>query len=201
MNDDIIFHYDSLIDEGNDPVLDPPELREYMDRWDGEAFLRLLGICGDERVLEIGCGTGRLAVRVAPLAREFVGVDISPKTVAVAREHLASTNARVICSDFLTWECDGKFDVIYSSLTFMHISDKLGAIRKVASLLSDGGRFVLSVDRNTSEWLEYGSRRVKLYPDDPSEIEKMMKAVGLTVADRAETEFAHIIVAEMDSGS
>ena len=195
MNEDIIFHYDSLIDEGNDPVLDPPELRAYMDRWDGDVFLDFLGNYRDKRVLEIGCGTGRLAVRVATLTREFVGVDISPKIVAVAREHLASANARVICSDFLHWESDEKFDIIYSSLTFMHISHKLAAIRKVAEMLTDGGRFVLSIDKNTSEWLECGSRRVKLYPDSPESIEEMMTEAGLTVIKRAETEFAYIISA------
>ena len=195
MNEDIIFHYDSLIAEGNDPVLDPPELRAYMDKWDGAFFLELLGNYRDKRVLEIGCGTGRLAVRIAPYAREFVGVDISPRTVEAAKEHLPYGNTRLVCSDFLQWNGDGEFDIIYSSLTFMHISDKLGAIRKVAALLASGGRFVLSIDKNTSEWLECGSRRVKLYPDDPSEIERLMAESGLSDIQISETELAYIIAA------
>lgn len=32
-------HYDILIDEDNDPVHDPKPLKEYMDKWDGQAFL------------------------------------------------------------------------------------------------------------------------------------------------------------------
>ena len=195
MNGDIIFHYDSLIGEGNDPVLDPPELRAYMDTWDGAVFLELLGNYRGKRVLEIGCGTGRLSVRVAPFAREFVGVDISPRTVEAAKEHLPYGNTRLVCSDFLHWDGDGGFDIIYSSLTFMHISDKLGAIRKVAALLASGGRFVLSIDKNTSEWLEYGSRRLRIYPDSPEGIEKMMTDSGFTAVERAETEFAYIISA------
>ena len=77
----------------------------------------------------------------------------------------------------------------------MHISDKLGAIRKVAALLASGGRFVLSIDKNTSEWLECGSRRVKLYPDDPSEIERLMAESGLSDIQISETVFAYIIAA------
>ena len=38
-SNDLIRHYDALIDEGNDPVFDPPPLREYMDKWDGQAFI------------------------------------------------------------------------------------------------------------------------------------------------------------------
>ncbi|MDK8179586.1 hypothetical protein [Paenibacillus sp. UMB4589-SE434] len=31
-------HYELLIDEGNDPVQDPPQLQAYMERWDGTSF-------------------------------------------------------------------------------------------------------------------------------------------------------------------
>lgn len=79
MNNDVINYYDLLIYEGNDPVLDPPELQVYMDKWDGQFFIDLLAVDKTKRVLEIGCGTGRLAVKVAPLVRTFCGVDISPK--------------------------------------------------------------------------------------------------------------------------
>ena len=34
-----IEHYDSLIDENNDPVHDSLQLREYMDKWDGQKFI------------------------------------------------------------------------------------------------------------------------------------------------------------------
>lgn len=34
-------HYDRLIEEGNDPVQDPPQLHEYM-RWDGSSFYNAL---------------------------------------------------------------------------------------------------------------------------------------------------------------
>lgn len=36
MKNDVINHYDALIDEGNDPFRDPKPLKEYMDRWDGK---------------------------------------------------------------------------------------------------------------------------------------------------------------------
>ena len=32
-------HYDALIAENNDPVLDPPALAAYMERWDGAPFM------------------------------------------------------------------------------------------------------------------------------------------------------------------
>lgn len=65
--DDIICHYDLLIDENNDPVHDPKPLQDYMDKWDGQAFIGQMQLDISKTVLEIGVGTGRLAVRVAPL--------------------------------------------------------------------------------------------------------------------------------------
>lgn len=55
----LIYHYDTLIDENDDPTQDLPPLREYMDQWDGEPFLSALALSPDKCVLEIGVGTGR----------------------------------------------------------------------------------------------------------------------------------------------
>ena len=63
----VIHHYDSLIDENNDPVQDPKPLRDYMDKWDGKVFIDKMELNNEKSVLEIGVGTGRLPVRVAPL--------------------------------------------------------------------------------------------------------------------------------------
>ena len=61
---DIATHYDLLIDENNDPFRDPPILQEYMCKWDGEEFCEALELAKNKKVLEIGIGTGRIAVKV-----------------------------------------------------------------------------------------------------------------------------------------
>ena len=71
IQDTVIKHYDLLIDENNDPVHDPKPLRDYMDKWDGQVFIDSLKLDKSKSVLEIGVGTGRLAVRVALKCREF----------------------------------------------------------------------------------------------------------------------------------
>ena len=86
--DQVITHYDLLIGESNDPVHDPKPLRDYMDKWDGQKFIDKMGLDNNKSVFEIGVGTGRLAVRVAPLCGAFSGIDISPNTVERAMENL-----------------------------------------------------------------------------------------------------------------
>ena len=197
-NDDVIRHYDLMIDENNDPVRDPEPLREYMDKWDGQQFIDLLQLTKEKSVLEIGVGTGRLAVRVAPECREIFGIDLSPKTAERTKENLKKqTNVTLVCGDFMSYEFGRKFDVIYSSLTFMHIRDKQAAINKVRSLLNIGGRFVLSIDKNQSDAIDYGTRKIKIYPDNKEDIVKYITQSGMNLMKVFETDFAFVFIAEM----
>lgn len=191
-------HYDLLVEENNDPVRDPEPLREYMDKWDGQQFIDSLQLTKEKSVLEIGVGTGRLAVRVAPECREFCGIDLSPKTVKRAKENLKEqTNVALICGDFMSYEFGRKFDVIYSSLTFMHIRDKQAAINKVRSLLNIGGRFVLSIDKNQSDTIDYGTRKIKIYPDNKEDITRYIAHSGMSLIKAFETDLAFVFVAGM----
>ena len=192
----VTHHYDLLIDENNDPVHDPKPLQNYMDKWDGQVFIDKMELNKDKSVLEIGVGTGRLAVRVAPLCGEFYGVDISSKTIERAKENLAELeNVRLTCADFLSCEFGCVFDVVYSSLTFMHIEEKQKAINKVVALLKDGGRFVLSIDKNQERFIDTGTRKIRIFPDIPEEIKNYIANSGLLLIEQYETEFAHIFVA------
>ena len=197
MKNDVIQHYDLLIDENNDPVHDPKPLRDYMDKWDGQSFIDKMELNKDKSVLEIGVGTGRLAIRVAPLCGQFCGVDISPKTIDRAKENLSEqTNVMLCCGDFLTLDLSQTFDIVYSYLTFMHISKKQKAINKGATLLKDGGKFVLSTDKNQNGFIDTGTRKITVYPNTPAEMESYIVNAGLLLIEQYETEFAYIFVAK-----
>lgn len=193
---DIIFHYDSLIAENNDPVHDSEPLQAYMNKWDGDAFVEAMQLSVNKSVLEIGVGTGRLALRVRDKCGSFTGIDISPKTIKRAKENLREfSNVHLICGDYLTQQFDKFFDVIYSSLTFMHIKDKRTAIEKTADLLTPGGRFVLSIDKNQQTEIDYGTRKVPVYPDTTEETFDLLTKSGLSIEKQFETEFAVIFAA------
>jgi len=186
-------HYDLLIDKNNDPVRDIQVLRDYMDKWDGQAFVDELQLSKNKSILEIGVGTGRLAIKTAPQCGNFTGIDISPKTTDRAKENLADLpNVTLICDDIMTHEFAHQFDIIYSSLTFMHISDKLRAINIIAGLLAREGRFVLSIDKNQDKFIDTGFSKIKVYPDNPDEIRVYLNASLLKLEKQFETEFAYI---------
>jgi ubiquinone/menaquinone biosynthesis C-methylase UbiE len=194
--DKVISHYDSLIDENNDPTRDPKQLQEYMDKWDGQAFIDELQLSPSKDALEIGVGTGRLVLKVCDKCKSFTGIDISPKTIERAKDNLSEfSNKEFISGDFLVHNFASLFDIIYSSLTFMHIEDKQSAINKVAILLKVGGRFVLSISKSQDRVLDFGNRRVRLFPDNVESMNAYIKNAGLFIEKQFDTEFATIFVA------
>ena len=77
----------------------------------------------------------------------------------------------------------------------MHIKNKQEAINKITTLLNDNGRFVLSIDKNKNEYIDYGTRIIEIYPDDLSTTKKYIENSGLQLEKVFETELAYIIVA------
>lgn len=193
---DTIEHYDNLIRENNDPVRDPDILKEHMEKWDGKQFIDALELSKDKIVLEIGIGTGRIAVKTAPYCSKLYGVDISPKTIDRAKENLAFTDrVEYILADYLEYEFNTKFDVIYSSLTLLHIENKQSFFNKVYSELKSNGRFVLSIDDdNQDNYLDMGEYKVRIYPDNPADTQLGLLNAGFIIKEIIKTEFAHIFV-------
>jgi len=102
---------------------------------------------GHERVLEIGCGIGRLLEHMAPQFCELFGVDISGEMIRQGRERLAHL-PKVMLVEIdgegnLPFE-DGMFDFCYSFITFHHIPEKrivLRYIEETRRVLRPGGIF------------------------------------------------------------
>lgn len=97
-------------------------------------------------ILDVGTGDGRSLVKIVeslearglnPLA---TGVDqFTPQIDAIRGIH---AGARVV-ADFSNWECQQRFDVVLSRQSLYHFSDVEGAVRRMASFVSEDGILII----------------------------------------------------------
>ena len=105
-----------------------------------------------QEVLDLGTGTGAVAVHAAPLVvpdGEVVGVDISPEMLALARRRVAdlgltNVSLREGRAEAIPAE-DETFDALLASLSLMYAVDRSAGAWECARVLRRGGRFVASV--------------------------------------------------------
>jgi SAM-dependent methyltransferase len=176
-------HYDRLAEMGND-LNDPPAALEYMARWDGPAFWKAIGETRGKDVLEIGIGTGRIARQLLQHGcRSLTGLDVSPKTIEVAKSQLSDfSNAKPILADVAEFCQPASFDIACSVLTFMHIQDKAKALENIVNCLRPGGHLVLSID-NASSPIDFGEWMIPLYPWAPERYTQALGSMGCEVDD------------------
>ena len=94
-------------------------------------------------VLDLGCGTGSLALLAVEAGHRVVGVDLSPRMVERARAKLARA-ATVLIGDAANPPVgDRRFDVALVRHVIWTLPDPHAALRRWVSLLRPGGRLVL----------------------------------------------------------
>ncbi|KAL5363599.1 S-adenosyl-L-methionine-dependent methyltransferase [Aspergillus floccosus] len=152
-------------------------------------------------VLEVGCGTGLLTLRVAPLVREIVAVDIAEGMIDMLKAKTtqpdAPRNIVALCKiledpeDPILPASDEnapagqrrKFDLILSHLVMHHVPDLRLFLQTLLGCLKPGGRVALT------DFEDFGPEAIKFHPPSKLEgverhgiprvwIEDLMKDVG-----------------------
>jgi SAM-dependent methyltransferase len=103
---------------------------------------------GDERALDVGTGTGALALALAPHVREVVGVDLVPELLEQARTRGAAyPNVSFVEGNATKLELEsGSFDLAGTLRTLHHVPHPEYVVAEIARVTRLGGR-VLVVDQ------------------------------------------------------
>jgi ubiquinone/menaquinone biosynthesis C-methylase UbiE len=127
----------------------------------GEEALRLHPPRPGERALDVGCGFGDTAQRIAGLVGgngEVLGVDASLRFIETATKEAEESgvrNVRFAVADVETTTFDRRFDLAFSRMGTMFFANPVAAMRNVCHALRPGGRLVMVVWRTKIEndWL------------------------------------------------
>jgi SAM-dependent methyltransferase len=137
----------------------------------------ILGICkqridpafAPSRVLDFGCGVGRVVIPFANCASEVVGVDVSPSMLAEARRNCdahGATNVRLLPSDDALSAVDGTFDLVHSCIVLQHVELIRGRalFQHLVERIRPGGMGALQV---TFAWNHHAATFGQLPPPPP----------------------------------
>lgn len=109
----------------------------------------LADLAADGRALELGIGTGRIALPLAARGVPVVGIDLSTAMVAEMRRKPGGAAIPVTIGDFATTRADGEFSLAYLVFnTVMNLTtqdEQVACFANVARHLAPGGRFVVEV--------------------------------------------------------
>jgi ubiquinone/menaquinone biosynthesis C-methylase UbiE len=97
-----------------------------------------------QKVLDMGCGSGRWDVLVAPLVEELVAADASAEALSVAKASVRAPNISFVeCTPETLPFPDGYFDFIFSLGVLHHVPDTQAAIQNLAYKLAPGGTLLV----------------------------------------------------------
>lgn len=106
--------------------------------------------CASRRVIDLGCGSGYGASRIAAIANSVEGVDISTEAISFAHARYAASNLRfsTIAPDGALPFPAGSFDVALSFQVIEHVVDEDLYLREASRVLKPGGvLLVITPDR------------------------------------------------------
>jgi SAM-dependent methyltransferase len=139
--------------EGYRPATYGDRIAEIYDDWytsrmdPSDAVDLLAELAGDGRVLELGIGTGRVALPLAARGLEVSGIDASQAMVDKLREKPGGKAIAVTFGNFADVAVDGVFSLVYVPFTtffaLLSQAEQIRCLRNVAARLEPGGSFVL----------------------------------------------------------
>jgi SAM-dependent methyltransferase len=172
---------------------------EAIEAWDGPLFERFvrfrdlvvnhgLGAHGEralalhppqpgERVLDVGCGFGDTADRIAGLVGPegaVLGVDAAPRFIESAQAEYGAPNVRFEVADVELTTFDEEFDRAFSRFGTMFFANPVHALRNVRRSLRPGGRLCMVVWRRKldNDWMHRAEVVVADYLTKPEEYDE-----------------------------
>ena len=108
-------------------------------------MLNTAGVAGGMKVLDIGSGTGDVAMTAAELVGpggSVVGVDVNPEILETARTRAREAglaNIEFVAGDARSLDLGDGFDALIGRLVLMYMADPAGALRQLAARVRPGG--------------------------------------------------------------
>jgi SAM-dependent methyltransferase len=108
-----------------------------------------MAIASTGPVLELGCGSGRVALHLARRGHAVQGLDLTPELVAAFNARAAELPASAAAGDARAFELNARFGLILAPMQFMQLlpsrEERIACLSSVHSHLEPGGRVAVAI--------------------------------------------------------
>ena len=108
-----------------------------------DTMIRELKPTAEMDVMDFGCGSGLVTMRLQPLVKSIKGVDSSKGMLEVLQEKINKTGVQNVSTQWADLEDDGKvegeFNLVVSSMAFHHVGKLSLLLKRIYDLLVPGG--------------------------------------------------------------
>ena len=107
----------------------------------GESLVDLLDPKENQRILDLGCGSGQLTSKINERTKEVIGIDQSAEMIADAKSKFPNIEFQI--ADAIRFNFNKKFDSIFSNATLHWVKNYKNAIKCMYENLKPGGKIVV----------------------------------------------------------
>lgn len=116
---------------------------KYWDTFEKDRVLPLLGDLSGKKILDVGAGTGRLAIRLAKFGGEVTALDVSEEMLKKIKNKNSKIKIVIGEAENLEFEAES-FDFVIATFLIVHLKDLPRFFDEVYRVLKPGGIFLVT---------------------------------------------------------
>lgn len=119
------------------------EKEKYLNSFEKNKLLPMLGDVTGKKILDVGAGTGRLAIYLSNRGAEVTALDLSEKMMALIKRKNKKVMTKVGDAESLPFE-ENSFDIVVAAFLIVHLKDPSRFFDEVYRVLKEDGIFVVT---------------------------------------------------------
>ncbi len=153
-----------------------------------QRFALTFARCGDvtgQRVLDVGCGSGRYSVEFARRGARVTGLDMAAAMLDMARAAAAEARVEGRCrfeaGEFLQWQAPHDFEICLGIGFFDYVPDPAPVLERMRELTTGRGVFSFPIRwrlRTPTRWLRLKAKGCPVFFYDRRQVEDLLRAAG-----------------------